>query len=97
VYAFRDISDERGLEQIRQDLVATVSHELRTPLAAIYGSALTLNRTDLEMPDELKTRLLDVIVDESTRLTTIVNDLLLASQLDAGRLDVRIESCDPQA
>jgi signal transduction histidine kinase len=96
-YAFRDISDERALEQIRQDLVATVSHELRTPLAAIYGSALTLNRTDLEMPDELKTRLLDVIVDESTRLTTIVNDLLLASQLDAGRLDVRIESCDPQA
>src|SRR5262249_11833943 len=39
----------------------------------------------------------NVIVDESTRLTTIVNDLLLASQLDAGRLDVRIESCDPKA
>jgi PAS domain S-box-containing protein len=97
VYAFRDISDERGLEQIRQDLVATVSHELRTPLAAIYGSAVTLNRTDLEMPDELKTRLLDVILDESTRLTTIVNDLLLASQLDSGRLDVHIESCDAQA
>jgi two-component system phosphate regulon sensor histidine kinase PhoR len=38
-----------------------------------------------------------VIVDESKRLTAIVNDLLLASQLDAGRLDARIESCDARA
>ena len=97
VYAFQDISDERALEQIRQDLVATVSHELRTPLAAIYGSAITLNRDDVEFHDELKTKLLNVIVEESSRLTTIVNDLLLASQLDAGRLDVYIESCDARA
>jgi PAS domain S-box-containing protein len=97
VYAFQDISDERALEQIRQDLLATSSHELRTPLAAIYGSAMTLNRDDLELQDDLKARLLNVIVEESTRLTTIVNDLLLASQLDAGRLDVHIESCDALA
>jgi PAS domain S-box-containing protein len=97
VFAFQDISEERALEQIRQDLLATVSHELRTPLAAIYGSAMTLNRDDIELPDDLATKLLNVIVDESTRLTTIVNDLLLASQLDAGRLDVRIESCDGRA
>jgi len=94
VYAFQDISDERALERMRQDLLATVSHELRTPLAAIYGSAMTLNRRDLEWNDDLKARLLNVIVDESSRLTTIVNDLLLASQLDGGRLDVHIESCD---
>jgi PAS domain S-box-containing protein len=96
VYAFQDISDERALEQIRQDLVATVSHELRTPLAAIYGSAMTLNRDDLELQEDIKARLLTVIVEESTRLTKIVNDLLIASQLDAGRMDVRIESCDPR-
>jgi len=97
VYAFQDISDERALEQIRQDLLATASHELRTPLAAIYGSAMTLNRDDIELQDDLKARLLNVIVEESTRLTTIVNDLLLASQLDAGRLGVHIESCDALA
>jgi PAS domain S-box-containing protein len=96
VYAFRDITDQRALEQIRQDLVATVSHELRTPLAAIYGSAITLNREDLDLERQIETRLLNVIVEESTRLTTIVNDLLLASQLDSGRLDVRIERCDPR-
>ena len=94
VYAFHDITEERALEQIRQDLVATVSHELRTPLAAIFGSAVTLNRDDLELQQDIRERLLNVIVDESARLTTIVNDLLLASQLDAGRLEVQIESCD---
>ena len=95
VYAFRDITDERALEQMRQDLVATVSHELRTPLAAIYGSAVTLTRDDLELEGQIEKRLLNVIVEESTRLTTIVNDLLLASQLDSGRLDVHIDRCDP--
>ena len=49
MYAFRDLTEERALESMRQDLVATVSHELRTPLAAIYGAALTLRRDDLEV------------------------------------------------
>ena len=97
VYAFRDFTEERALEEIRQDLVATVSHELRTPLAAIYGSALTLNRGDLKIGQDVHATLLKVIVEESTRLGQIVDDLLLASQLDAGRLDVRIESCDAGA
>jgi PAS domain S-box-containing protein len=97
VYAFRDITEERGLERMRQDLVATVSHELRTPLAAIYGAALTLGRDDIELEQGLHAKLLDVIVEESARLADIVNDLLLASQLDADRLDVRVEQCDATA
>jgi PAS domain S-box-containing protein len=94
VYAFRDVTEERRLEQMRQDLVATVSHEVRTPLAAVYGSALTLTRNDLELDPALHTRLLEVIVEESSRLAEIVNDLLLASQLDAGQLVVNIGRCD---
>jgi PAS domain S-box-containing protein len=97
VYAFRDLTEERALEQIRQDLVSTVSHELRTPLAAIYGSALTLAREDLELEETMHKKLLEVIVEESTRLADIVNDLLLASQLDAGRLEIHVEPCDAQA
>jgi len=97
VYAFRDLTEERALEQIRQDLVSTVSHELRTPLAAIYGSALTLAREDLELEEAMHRKLLEVIVEESTRLADIVNDLLLASQLDADRLEMRIEPCDAHA
>jgi PAS domain S-box-containing protein len=97
VYAFRDLTEERALEQIRQDLVSTVSHELRTPLAAIYGSALTLARDDLELEEAMHNKLLEVIVEESARLAEIVNDLLLASQLDADRLELHVEDCDANA
>jgi PAS domain S-box-containing protein len=96
VYAFRDLTEERALESMRHDLVATVSHELRTPLAAIYGSALTLKREDLRLDAALEAKLLEIIVEESARLGDIVNDLLLASQLDAGTLQVRIERCDAE-
>jgi PAS domain S-box-containing protein len=96
VYAFRDFTEERALEEIRKDLLATVSHELRTPLAAIYGSALTLARQDLELEETMSSKLLQVIVEESGRLSDIVSELLVASQLDAGRLDVNIEQCDAQ-
>ena len=95
VYAFRDLTEERRVEEMKSDFVATVSHELRTPLAAIHGSALTILRPDLELEDDLKARLLEVIADESERLAQIVNDLLLASHLDSGRLQLQIESCDP--
>src|SRR5712691_33380 len=97
VYAFRDLTEARALEQMRQELVATVSHELRTPLAAIYGSALTLARDDLQLEEGLQTKLLEIIVEESSTLAEIVNDLLLANQLDAGTLAVHIESCDARA
>jgi PAS domain S-box-containing protein len=95
VYAFRDLTQERALESMRQDLVATVSHELRTPLAAIYGAALTLRRDDIELEEPLRSKLLEVIAEESSRLSDIVNDLLLASQLDTGKLQANVEACDP--
>jgi PAS domain S-box-containing protein len=94
VYAFRDLTEERGLEQMRADFVATVSHELRTPLAAIYGAAITLRRPDLDLDAEMRMRLLGVITDESDRLAQIVNDVLLASHLDSGQLHLQIETVD---
>ena len=96
VYAFRDLTEERALEAMRQDLVATVSHELRTPLAAIFGSAVTLRREDIDLEETLREKLLGIIEEESSRLSDIVDDLLLASQLDTGRLQVRIERCDAE-
>jgi PAS domain S-box-containing protein len=97
VYAFRDLTEERALEQMRSDFVATVSHELRTPLAAIYGAALTIRRRDLDLEDELRDHLLEVIAEESDRLASIIEDLLLASHLDSGRLQLAIEACDPRS
>ena len=94
VYAFRDLTEERALEQMRSDFIATVSHELRTPLAAIYGAAVTLRRVDIDLDEAMRSRLLDVVADEADRLAEIVNDVLLASHLDSGQLQLHIETVD---
>jgi PAS domain S-box-containing protein len=94
VYALRDVSDEQALERARSDFVATASHELRTPLAAVYGAARTLRRTDIEIPAEQRDRFLEIIVSETERLTAIVSQILLAGQLEEGRLDVSAAATD---
>ena len=86
VYAFRNLTEERALDALKSDFIATVSHELRTPLAAIYGCARTLLRPDLELGDGDRGRLLEVVAQESERLTRIVGDILLANQIEAGGL-----------
>jgi PAS domain S-box-containing protein len=96
VYAFRDLTEERELEELRSDFVSTVSHELRTPLAAIYGAALTLQRDDLQLEETQRENLLDVISTESDRLARTVNDILWASRLDADRMQLIVGSHDPR-
>jgi PAS domain S-box-containing protein len=94
VYAFRDLTTERAVDRLKSDFVATVSHELRTPLAAIYGSALTLRRNDVELTESQRTGLLEVIATESDRLARIVNDILFASRIESGTLRTAVERCD---
>ena len=84
VYAFRSLTEERALEELKGEFIATVSHELRTPLAAIYGSAQTLLREDIEFDESGQKRLLDVIAQESERLSRIADDILFANKLDSG-------------
>lgn len=94
VYAFRDLTEERAVERLKSDFVSTVSHELRTPLAAIYGAAMTLRRKDVPLNAEQTAGMLGVVAGESERLARIVNDILLASRLDSGALDVSIGQAD---
>jgi signal transduction histidine kinase len=96
VYAFRDLTEERGIEKLKSDFVATVSHELRTPLAAVYGAAMTLRRGDIELDGERREHLLAVISSESDRLARIINEVLAASRLDSGTFPLAVESCDPK-
>ncbi|HKC77298.1 MAG TPA: ATP-binding protein, partial [Gaiellaceae bacterium] len=91
VYAFRDATSEHRLEAIRAEFVATVSHELRTPLAALHGAALTLTQRGHELAPDTKERLLRMISAQSKRLAGLVEDILLAGQLDAGSLRVERE------
>jgi len=96
VYAFRDLTADRVLEELRSDFVSTVSHELRTPLAAIYGAALTLQREDLQLDETQSANLLGVIATESDRLARTVNDILWASRLDADRVQLDLGTHDPR-
>jgi two-component system phosphate regulon sensor histidine kinase PhoR len=95
VYAFRDLTEIRQLEELKADFIATASHELRTPLAAVYGAAQTLLRHDFALDEGGRDRFVSLIAEESDRLGRIVNEILLANQLEAGRLDLGIEPFDP--
>jgi PAS domain S-box-containing protein len=95
VYAFRDLTESRRLDQLKAEFVATASHELRTPLAAVYGAAQTLRRHDFALDEAGRERFLSLIVDESERLGRIVNDILLANQLDIGSVDLQNEVFEP--
>jgi PAS domain S-box-containing protein len=95
VFAFRDLTAERAVEQLKSDFVSTISHELRTPLAAIYGAALTLRREDVPIGEPQRAGLLAVIASESDRLARIVNDILWVSRLESGGMQTTVVSCDP--
>jgi PAS domain S-box-containing protein len=86
VYAFRDVTGERLLEEEKSDLVATISHELRTPLTGVYGAAQTLLRRDMDLGPEDRLTLLSMIAAEAARLSQITEEVLLTSQLDRGEL-----------
>ena len=90
VYAFRDVTGERLLEEERNDFVATVSHELRTPMTGVYGAAQTLLRRHDELSPEQRATLLSMIASEAARLSQITEEVLLTSQLDRG--DLRLET-----
>ena len=94
IFAFRDISADRMVEQVKSDFVAAVSHELRTPLTSIYGFAETLLRQDIPFGDEERRTFLGYIASESERLTEIVDQLLNVARLDAGDLQVELGRID---
>ncbi len=94
IYAFRDISAERSVEQMKTDFVSTVSHELRTPLTSIYGFAETLLRQDVLFSEDERATFLRYIASESERLTAIVDRLLSVAQLDTGDMAVQLAETD---
>ncbi|MGE5690759.1 MAG: GAF domain-containing protein [Pseudomonadota bacterium] len=94
IYAFRDISADRLVEQMKTEFVTTVSQELRRPLTSIYGFAETLLRRDINFGDEERRTFLGYIASESERLTAIVDALLNVARLDAGDLQISLAPTD---
>jgi PAS domain S-box-containing protein len=94
IFAFRDISAEHAVEQMKTDFVSGVSLELRAPLTTIYGFAQTLLRDDVAFSDEERRTFLDFIAREAERLTETVDALLNVARLETGDLAVSIEPTD---
>ena len=86
VWTVRDISERARLDRIKSDFVATASHELRSPLTSIKGFVELLGRS--QALGEREREFVDVILQSTDRLVDLVNDLLDASRLEAGKMEV---------
>lgn len=78
----------QNVENLRQELIANISHDLRTPLTMITGYAEVMR----DLPGENTPENIQVIIDEANRLTSLVNDMLDLSKLQAGAIEIeRVE------
>lgn len=85
-----DITEQTKLDSSRREFVANVSHELRTPLTNIRSYAETLADNAGELPPNTEKNFLGVILNESDRMTHIVQDLLTLSRFDSGRAELKL-------
>lgn len=79
--SFRDVSDLRSLDRMRSDFVANASHELRTPLASLRGFIETL-QGPAKGDTAAHERFLGIMLDQATRMSRLVDDLLSLSRLE---------------
>ena len=73
--------ESKEAEQIRREFVANVSHELKTPLTSISGFIETLQAGAAEDP-EIRSRFIDIIAIETSRLKRLIEDLLVLSDIE---------------
>jgi len=84
-------------DRLKSEFLSNVSHELRTPLAAISSAAKIINRYS-ERDAHSGKRFSKLIIQETERLTRLINDLLDISKIEAGKADWHLEDIDdPQA
>src|SRR6266516_4293420 len=90
----RDITREREQEEQRSTFISVISHELQTPIAIIKGYASTLARTDTTFDTEALHSRLGAVEEEADRLNQLVGNLLYASRIQAGGLQMEIAPLD---
>ncbi|MEZ4316282.1 MAG: response regulator [Myxococcota bacterium] len=107
----RDVTLEKEVDRMKTDFIATVSHEMRTPLTSVMGFAKITSRKLEErifehVPEDDKRaqraaeqirKNMGIIVSEGERLTTLINDVLDISKMEAGRMDWHMVSLDVAA
>jgi Na+/proline symporter/nitrogen-specific signal transduction histidine kinase len=86
----------KELDKLKDDFVTTVSHELRTPLTSIRSfSEIVHDYPDL--PIEERREFLQIIVQESERLTRLLNDILDLAKMEAGKIEWHMADIAPRA
>lgn len=75
------------LDQMQKDLIANVSHDLRTPLTMIAGYSEAMR----DLPGEATPENMQIVIDETNRLTSLVNDMLEVSRYQGGMQVLKIE------
>ena len=94
VVVFRDITERREVERIKDEFISVVSHELRTPLTSIRASLGLLDSGVLgPLPEEAK-RMIEIAVRNSDRLVHLINDILDLERIGAGGMTLDHEICD---
>lgn len=94
VVIFKDISDRREVERVKDELTSVVSHELRTPLASIRGSLGLLESGVLSASPEKARRMIEIAVQNTDRVVRLINDILDVDHLSSGSVTMSAHSCD---
>lgn len=90
----RDITRERQQEEQRSTFISVISHELQTPIAIIKGYASTLARRDVHIDPQVVHSRLVAIEEEADRLNKLVGNLLYASRIQAGGIQMDVTALD---
>src|SRR5262249_30478131 len=91
VVCLRDVTAQREAEELQATFLSVISHELQTPLSVIRGYAELLADSAETMPPAQLRSKLEVVAEESERLSKMVANLLDASRIQAGGLELRLE------
>lgn len=88
LWTLRDVTEQRELDRLKDDFVATVSHELRTPLTSMMGFLEMIREGEAGELNEEQQRFLAIVYRSSERLQRLVGDLLFVARLDANGLQL---------
>ena len=87
VMVLRDVSQQREIDRMKSDFISSVSHELRTPLTSIKAYAETM-LYDRNMAEDTKREFLQIIDEESDRLTNLINGILEISHIESATFEI---------
>ena len=82
----QDISDRKAADQLKNEFVSVVSHELRTPLTSVHGALKLLTTGQLGQLEPQGQELLEIALNNTERLTRLINDVLDLERIESGRI-----------